>query len=144
MARRAGIAQREAGTEAHFGDGLDGFGGSPLSGMCGGDNAIPYSNRFEVGSPNERQIAHTAQDLLPEGAVIAYQHGGGAGFGPPLQRDPEAVKEDVLDEYVSLTAARGKYGVVLTGSLQDYSLEVDHAATQALRARMSATLEAAE
>ncbi|WP_255400467.1 hydantoinase B/oxoprolinase family protein [Novosphingobium sp. HII-3] len=116
----------------------------PLSGMCGGDNAIPYSNRFEVGSPNERQIAHTAQDLLPEGAVIAYQHGGGAGFGPPLQRDPEAVKEDVLDEYVSLTAAREKYGVVLTGSLQDYSLEVDHAATQALRARMSATLEAAE
>lgn len=116
----------------------------PLRGMCGGDDAIPYTNYFEVGSPNERKIEHTAQDLLPEGAVIAYQHGGGAGFGSPLLRDPEAVKEDVLDEYVSLEAARAKYGVVLTGRLDDYTLAVDHAATEALRAEMSAMAEAAE
>lgn len=116
----------------------------PLSGMCGGDDAIPYTNRFEVGSPNERRIEHTAQDLLPEGAVIAYQHGGGGGFGPALRRDPEAVKEDVLDEYVSISAARAKYGVVLTGNLDDYTLAVDRAATEALRAEMGAALEAAE
>jgi len=108
----------------------------PLRGMCGGDDAIPYENHFEVGSPNERRIAHTAQDLLPEGAVIAYQHGGGGGFGPALLRDPEAVKEDVLDEYVSLAAAKDKYGVVLTGSLEDYDLAVDHEATAALRKAM--------
>ncbi len=116
----------------------------PLRGLRGGDDAIPYTNRFEVGSENERAILHTAQDLLPEGAVIAYQHGGGAGFGRPLQRDAEAVKEDVLDEYVSLEAARAKYGVVLTGSLDDYSLAVDHAATEALRAEMASMAEAAE
>ncbi|WP_395330602.1 hydantoinase B/oxoprolinase family protein [Novosphingobium sp. BL-8H] len=116
----------------------------PLRGLRGGDDAIPYTNRFEVGSENERAILHTAQDLLPEGAVIAYQHGGGAGFGRPLQRDPEAVKEDVLDEYVSVEAARAKYGVVLTGSLDDYSLAVDHAATEALRAEMASMAEAAE
>ncbi len=108
----------------------------PLSGMCGGDDAIPYSNHFEVGSPNERKIEHTAQALLPEGAVIAYQHGGGGGFGYPLLRDPEAVKEDVLDEYVSESAARAKYGVVLTGSLAEYDLAVDRAATEALRKAM--------
>ena len=116
----------------------------PLRGMCGGDDAIPYSNHFEVGSPNERKIERTAQDLLPDGAVIAYQHGGGAGFGQPLLRDPEAVKEDVLDEYVSPEAARAKYGVVLTGSLEDYTLAVDHEATRALRAEMAARAEAAE
>ncbi|KHK90912.1 hydantoinase B/oxoprolinase family protein [Novosphingobium malaysiense] len=116
----------------------------PLRGMCGGEDAIPYTNHFEVGSPNERKIERTAQDLLPEGAVIAYQHGGGAGFGQPLLRDPEAVKEDVLDEYVSPEAARAKYGVVLTGSLEDYTLAVDHEATKALRAEMSAMAEAAE
>lgn len=116
----------------------------PLSGMCGGDDAIPYTNHFEVGSDNERQIAHTAQDLLPQGAVIAYQHGGGGGFGRAILRDPEAVKEDVLDEYVSVAAARAKYGVVLTGSLDDYTLAVDHAATDALRAEMSGMAEAAE
>jgi N-methylhydantoinase B len=108
----------------------------PLSGMCGGDDAIPYTNHFEVGSENERKIEHTAQALLPSGAVIAYQHGGGAGFGYPLLRDPEAVKEDVLDEYVSPAAARAKYGVVLTGTLENYDLAVDHAATAALRREM--------
>ncbi len=116
----------------------------PLRGMCGGEDAIPYTNHFEVGSPNERKIERTAQDLLPDGAVIAYQHGGGAGFGQPLLRDPEAVKEDVLDEYVSPEAARAKYGVVLTGSLEDYTLAVDHEATKALRAEMAAMAEAAE
>lgn len=110
----------------------------PLRGMCGGDDAIAYSNFFEVGSENERKIDLAEQALLPEGAVIAYQHGGGAGFGPALDRDPEAVKDDVLDEYVSLQAARDKYGVVLTGSLEEYDLEVDVAATQALRAEMKA------
>ena len=116
----------------------------PLSGMCGGDDAIPYTNHFEVGTPNERKIEHTAQALLPEGAVIAYQHGGGGGFGPALLRDPEAVKEDVLDEYVSLKAAREKYGVVLTSSLEDYDLAVDWPATEALRRDMDALREAAE
>ncbi len=110
----------------------------PLRGMCGGDDAIPYSNHFEWGSPGQYKIERTAQAQLPQDAVIAYQHGGGAGFGPALKRDPKAVKEDVLDEYVSLDAARSKYGVVLTGSLEDYTLEVDHAATEALRQQMGA------
>lgn len=96
------------------------------------------SSSPKAASRNEYRIERTAQAQLPAGAVIAYQHGGGAGFGPALQRDPEAVKEDVLDEYVSLAAARAKYGVVLTGSLEDYTLEVDHAATEALRREMRA------
>ncbi|TCU58134.1 N-methylhydantoinase B [Novosphingobium sp. PhB57] len=109
----------------------------PLRGMCGGEDAIPYSNRFEVGTPNEYRIEQTAQAMLPTGAVIAYQHGGGAGFGPPLARDPEAVKEDVLDEYVSIEAARSRYGVILKGSIEEYDLEVDHDATAALRRNMT-------
>lgn len=110
----------------------------PLRGMCGGHDASPYSNHFEVGTPNEYKIDLAVNARLPAGAVIAYQHGGGAGFGPPWLRDPEAVKEDVLDEYVSIAAAREQYGVVLTGSLEEYDLEVDLAATQALRETMRA------
>ena len=80
----------------------------PLRGLCGGDDASPYSNRFEVGTPNEYKIELSAQAQLPAGAVIAYQHGGGAGFGSALLRDPEAVKEDVLDENVSIAARAGE------------------------------------
>ncbi|MBW8783597.1 MAG: hydantoinase B/oxoprolinase family protein [Novosphingobium sp.] len=118
----------------------------PLRGMCGGDDAIPYSNYFEFGSPAQYKVERTAQAQLPAGAVIAYQHGGGAGFGPPLERDPEAVRDDVLDEYVSIRAAHDKYGVVLTGSLEEYDLAVDRPATEALRRKLRAgqQLEAAE
>ena len=76
--------------------------------------------------------------------MIAYQHGGGAGFGPAVLRDPQQVCEDVLDEYVSVEAARAKYGVVLSGSLADYDLAVDHAATAALRKAMGAEALARE
>jgi N-methylhydantoinase B len=110
----------------------------PLRGLCGGDDASPYASYFEVGTPNEYKVGLTARAQLPPGAVIAYQHGGGGGFEPAYLRDPEAVKEDVLDELVSLDAARDKYGVVLTGTLAEYDLAVDVAATQALRARMKA------
>lgn len=113
----------------------------PLRGMRGGDDASPYTNHFEVGSPNEYRIDLAVNAQLPAGAVIAYQHGGGAGFGPAYLRDPQAVKEDVLDEYVSIEAAREKYGVVLTGSLQEYDLEVDVAATEALREKLKAAHE---
>ena len=69
--------------------------------------------------------------------MIAYQYGGGAGFENPLLRDPEAVRQDVLDEYVSVEAARERYGVVLTGSAEAYDLAVDDAATAALRAQLA-------
>ncbi|MBL4826341.1 MAG: hydantoinase B/oxoprolinase family protein [Spongiibacteraceae bacterium] len=114
----------------------------PLRGMCGGDDATPYANHFYVGTPQEYKIELTAKAMLQPDAVIAYQHGGGAGFGPAYLRDPEAVKEDVLDEYVSLEGARNNYGVVLNGCLEDYELEIDIAATQALRAEMKAKAEA--
>ncbi len=110
----------------------------PLRGLCGGDDASPYSSRFEVGTPKEYGVALTARAQLPAGAVIAYQHGGGAGFESALLRDPAAVKEDVLDEIVSMTRAREKYGVVFTGTVEEYDLEVDVAATQALRRTMKA------
>jgi N-methylhydantoinase B len=49
----------------------------------------------------------------------------------------------VLDELVSLAAAKDKYGVVLTGSLEEYDLAVDIAATQALREQMRTKAQAA-
>ena len=70
------------------------------------------------------------------GEAIAYHYGGGGGWGDPLDRDPERVCDDVLDEYVSLRSARVDYGVVLTGSLEACDLHVDAAATAALRVAM--------
>jgi N-methylhydantoinase B len=110
----------------------------PLRGLEGGDDAAPYGNRFLVGTPEEYEVVNAVRAQLPAGAVTAYQYGGGGGFGPALERDPQQVLEDVLDEYVSVAAARERYGVVLVGSLEELDLAVDEAATQALRERLRA------
>jgi N-methylhydantoinase B len=67
-----------------------------------------------------------------------YDYGGGGGWGDPLDREPQAVLDDVLDEYVSVEAAPRDYGVVFTGSLDDLTLAVDEAATTELRTRRRA------
>ncbi len=115
----------------------------PISGMCGGNDGTPYVSHFEVGSGNERRIELATLAQLPAGAVIAYQHGGGGGFGPAILRDPQAVREDVLDELVSMEAARNLYGVVLTGTIEEYDLEIDMDATKKLRAEMRVAGDAA-
>ena len=117
----------------------------PLTGLCGGEDACSYQNWYLVGTPDEFEVKLAAHTQMPAGGVMAYQNGGGSGFGPATRRDPIAVREDVLDELVSLAAARDIYGVVLTGTLDDYDLEVDWTATEALRAEMAAgkTLEEA-
>ncbi|NND69338.1 MAG: hydantoinase B/oxoprolinase family protein, partial [Halioglobus sp.] len=110
----------------------------PLRGLNGGNDAAPYSNHFLVGTSDEFEVENAINAQLPAGAITAYQYGGGAGFENPLERDPVAVREDVLDEYVSIEAAREEYGVVLTGSVEECDIEIDTAATAQLRAAMAA------
>lgn len=110
----------------------------PLRGLRGGDDAAPYANHFLVGTEQEYEVEGAVQAQLPAGAVIAYQYGGGGGFESPLLRDPQRVAEDVLDEYVSPAAARERYGVVLTGSVEEGTVAVDAEATATLRRRLAA------
>src|SRR5207244_13457450 len=58
---------------------------------------------------------------------------GGGGYGDPLTREPERVRQDVLAGYVSTARARLGYGVVLAPDG-----EVDDRATLAERARLAA------
>ena len=47
---------------------------------------------------------------LAEGTVITSRTGGGGGYGPASERDPEAVRDDLVDGFVSSGAARLVYG----------------------------------
>lgn len=110
----------------------------PLRGLNGGDDAAPYSNIFLYGTDDQYEVENAINAQLPAGAITCYQYGGGGGFDDPLLRDPAAVREDVLDEYVSIAAARDRYGVVLRGSLENWDIEVDDDATLTLRRERSA------
>src|SRR5689334_1911573 len=111
----------------------------PMPGICGGKPGEPNRMVIRYGSDDEFVVKHTA-DWVPiaAGERIMYDYGGGGGWGDPLDRDPQAVLDDVLDEYVSVEGATRDYGVVLTGSLADLTLAVDATATDALRAERRA------
>ncbi len=76
---------------------------------------------------------------LDEGDRLQARDQGGGGYGPPLEREPERVLGDVAERYVSAEIARSVYGVVIKGSTEDDSLEVDWPATEAARAEMGAS-----
>lgn len=73
-----------------------------------------------VKRPDEEQLEFLKVNGIRvcEGTVIHSLTGGGGGYGNPLERAPEAVREDVIDRYVSLDYARSAYGVVLTDDLE--------------------------
>jgi N-methylhydantoinase B len=63
---------------------------------------------------------------------------GGGGYGDPLARDPEKVRQDVEDDYVSVARARRDYGVVVTCVDEDLAeYEVDYDATVRERAAIA-------
>ena len=55
---------------------------------------------------------------------------GGGGYGDPLEREPDAVLQDVLDDRCDAAYARAVYGVCIESS------QVDVRATDALRGSM--------
>lgn len=69
---------------------------------------------------------------IRKGGVMKQLTPGGGGFGDPLDRDVEQVKEDVRNEFVSLESARKDYGVVFKNA----SFEVDREKTAELRKQL--------
>jgi N-methylhydantoinase B len=111
----------------------------PMPGIAGGGPGAPNKLTLRWGSDRAMVVEHTA-DWVPmeAGDKINFDYGGGGGWGDPLARPASQVFDDVLDEYVSVEGARRDYGVVLTGSLEELTLEVDEAATEVRRAEMRA------
>ena len=107
----------------------------PMPGICGGEPGAPNRMVIRYGSDDEFVVKHTA-DWVPiaAGERIMYDYGGGGGWGNPLDRDPQAVLDDVLDEYVSVIGAERDYGVAFSGTLDDLTLAVDVTRTDELRA----------
>jgi N-methylhydantoinase B len=103
-------------------------------GIVGGKDAPlnkAYLHRRD-GHTEEIEI-HKYYDIR-EGDIIEYHIMGGAGFGPPLEREIEKVYEEVRDEYLSVEKAREDYGVVIDPT----TLELDFEATEKLRQELKA------
>ena len=69
---------------------------------------------------------------VKQGDVMAFYAPCGGGYGNPLERSAEQVRDDVLDGFCTIEHARQAYGVVLLN--ED---EIDAAKTKELREKMS-------
>jgi N-methylhydantoinase B len=81
------------------------------------------------GIPTE--IPSKQEYTLRAGEKVEFRTTGGGGYGDPLERDIDAVLDDVMNGKVSLSAALEMYGVAIrTGNGVS---KVDETATQGLR-----------
>jgi N-methylhydantoinase B/oxoprolinase/acetone carboxylase alpha subunit len=70
----------------------------------------PFTEVFGVKSPTK-----FTNVVLNRGDELYYRAPGGAGFGPPSERDPALIAEDVREGYVSAAAAEHDYGFRMKG-----------------------------
>ncbi len=85
---------------------------TPQWGLFGGQaGAAPkVTVQYPDGRPMETHYK-VEQLALPAGARITCATGGGGGYGRPEERDPDRVRDDLADGYISEQAAREIYGL---------------------------------
>jgi N-methylhydantoinase B len=108
----------------------------PPWGLWGGGNAGSCSVLAAAGTDREQLIQDKVSFVGPfiKGDVLVAKSGGGGGWGDPLERDPLAVMEDVLNELWTVGEVRDAYGVVL----EPETCAINWDATNDLRAQRRA------
>jgi N-methylhydantoinase B/oxoprolinase/acetone carboxylase alpha subunit len=109
----------------------------PPRGIFGGWDGLVASCRKNPDTERQ-EILPAKVTGVPFGAgeFIEFREPNAAGYGDPLDRPAEAVREDVLDDFTTIELARDAYGVVFA---DEVSLEIDQAATAALREALRAS-----
>jgi N-methylhydantoinase B len=97
---------------------------NPARGRAGGKAGGAGTVALRSGRP----IRPKGRQTVPPRDAIQLHLPGGGGFGDPRHRDPQAVRDDVLDGLVTAEEARRDYGVAI-----DARGEIDVDATARLR-----------
>jgi len=124
-------------TFVNFGNGTS----SPHAcGVHGGTgNLNPSVSKIDLKTG--KKIILSQQELLTpftlkdDEACLTIETGGG-GFGDPLERDPEMVREDTINYLISPEKARDVYGVILNTETEAF--DIDYEATKRCREELKA------
>ena len=101
-------------------------------GLFGGKPGASWSTTVTRHNRDSFKVPARLRFPLRPGDRMLCLTGAGGGYGDPLEREPEKVRDDILDRKVSAEQARDSYGVVL----DETTGELDKAATAALRESM--------
>lgn len=101
----------------------------PPWGFDGGSEGTTGQLVLNPDTDEETQLSSKLENRrIGEGERLRLVGPSGGGWGEPLERDPERVRDDVLDDLITAERARETYGVVLA---DDHN--VDERATAELR-----------
>jgi N-methylhydantoinase B len=81
----------------------------PPWGLYGGKEGRPNRCRLRESDGMSTEHLKVTGLFIRQGSVLEIQTGGGGGFGPPEERDPNAVQADLREGYVSDDSARKDY-----------------------------------
>jgi N-methylhydantoinase B len=108
-------------------------------GVNGGKAGKPFAVTLDLeGSPRDLGGLVDGQSVMA-GELVRVVTTGGGGWGDPLEREVEWVRQDVIDGKVSREAARQDYGVVFADVASEDEDRVDLVATEALRDTLRAS-----
>jgi N-methylhydantoinase B/oxoprolinase/acetone carboxylase alpha subunit len=109
----------------------------PPRGVFGGWDGLVASAHKNPGTGSEEYVEAKVTGVpFKAGEYIELREPNAGGYGDPLDREPELVREDVLDDFTTVELARDAYGVIFR---DERSLEVDTEATERRRAELRAS-----
>jgi N-methylhydantoinase B len=103
---------------------------APAKGIDGGQGATHTHGIHESAGRDTIEFQKTPASPFAAGDLLSIRTGGGGGWGDPNRRLVGSVLRDVIDGYVSVQAARERYGVAIDPA----TMTVDDAETARLRA----------
>jgi N-methylhydantoinase B len=84
----------------------------PPQGLHGGQAGTPSINLLNPGE-GERILPTMGMTPIRQGDLLEHTLAGGGGWGDPLDRDPELVRQDVINELFTIDYVAQEYGVVI-------------------------------
>ncbi len=98
-------------------------------GLLGGQGGPVGSTSRNPDSVGTEPLHSKGSYRLSKSDVVSTTLSGSGGYGSPETRDPQAVLRDVLDDYVSIDAARNVYRVAINPD----TMSIDSSETSLLR-----------
>ena len=104
----------------------------PPKGVLGGGPGAPSRQRLVRADGTVEDLPSKITNVSIRAGDLIWMSEPGGGYCDPLDREPERVLEDLLDEKISPEACRDVYGVVVVDGVVD--LAATAARREALRA----------
>lgn len=101
----------------------------PPWGVEGGQDGTPNYAILKKKGEGPREVRKISEVEMEKGDLISIRPASGGGWGSPKERDPELVKRDVKNDFISLETASEVYGV----AIDPETLEIDEEGTKELR-----------